>query len=118
MLESVLYSVTQKVLISDTTLRLFILTQVRKMTSILRQICECEICIITKDIQIDLIRSRTKIITFLQHKSVERYKFNIPYSTISAARYKEKVFPYGEILHDNIKYAYPVLLFKKKYIYI
>ena len=45
--------VTQKVLIYDTTLRSFIPPQVRKMTTKLRQNCGYEICIITKDIQVD-----------------------------------------------------------------
>ena len=48
---SVFDSVTHKVLISDTILRLFITPQVRKMTPKLRQICRCEIFIIPKDIQ-------------------------------------------------------------------
>ena len=38
-LESVVYSVTHKLLISDTTLRSFMLPQVLKTTAILRQIC-------------------------------------------------------------------------------
>ena len=45
-LESVVDSVTHKLMICDKTLRLFIPTQVRKMTPKLRQICGCEICII------------------------------------------------------------------------
>ena len=48
-LESLVDSVTQKFLISDTTLRLFILPQVRKMTPRLPHIRECKIFIITKD---------------------------------------------------------------------
>ena len=40
-LESVVDSVTQKVMVSDTTLRSFITPQVRKMTTKLRQICGC-----------------------------------------------------------------------------
>ena len=46
-LESVFDSVTHKLMICDKTLRLFIPTQVRKMTPKLRQICGCEICIIS-----------------------------------------------------------------------
>ena len=53
-LESVFDSVPQKALISDTTLRSFIPPQVRKMTHRLCQICGCELCIIPKDMQIDL----------------------------------------------------------------
>ena len=52
-LASVVDSVTQKLLISDTTLRSFIPPQVRKRTTKLRQNCGYEICIITKDIQVD-----------------------------------------------------------------
>ena len=48
-LDSVADSATQKLLISDTTLRLFILPQVRKMTPRLPHIRECKIFIITKD---------------------------------------------------------------------
>ena len=47
-------SVTHKVLIIDTTLRSFIPPQVRKITPRLRKICGCEICIIPKDMCIDL----------------------------------------------------------------
>ena len=57
--ESVVDSVTQKLLISATTLRQFILLQVSKMTPRSRQICECEIFIIPKDTQIYLNRSVT-----------------------------------------------------------
>ena len=49
-LVSVVDSVTQKELISDTTLRSFIPPQVRKMTPKLGQICRYEIFIIRKDI--------------------------------------------------------------------
>ena len=46
--------VTHTVLISYTTLRSFIPPQVSKITPKLRQICGCELCIITNDMQIDL----------------------------------------------------------------
>ena len=72
-LESLVDSVTQKVLISDTTLRLFILPQVRKMTPKLTHICGYELCTITKDIQIDINRFRKKLVSYLQHKYAERH---------------------------------------------
>ena len=53
-LKSVVYSVTQKLLIIDTTLRLFIPPQVRKMTPKLLQLCICEPCIIPRYINIYL----------------------------------------------------------------
>ena len=53
-LVSVVDSVTQKLLIIDKTLRLFIPPQVRKMTPKLRHICGCELYIISKYMQIDL----------------------------------------------------------------
>ena len=53
-LVSVSDSVTQKVLLSDTILRLFIPPQVRKIAPKLRQICGFEFCIIPQDMQIDL----------------------------------------------------------------
>ena len=62
---SVVDYVTHKVLIRDTTLMLFIPPQVRKMPPKLRQICGCEICIIPKDMQIDLHIFRTIIVTDL-----------------------------------------------------
>ena len=65
-LDNVVYSVTHKFLISDTTLRSFIPPQVRKITSRLRQICGCDIYIIPKYIQIDLNRLRTNIVTDIQ----------------------------------------------------
>ena len=63
-LASLVEPVTQKVLISDTTLKLFIPPQVRKMSHKLRQICGCELCIITKDIHIDLNRFKTKPVAY------------------------------------------------------
>ena len=65
-LASVFYFVTDKLLISDTRLRLFIPLKVRKMTPKLRQICGCELCIIPKDMQIYLNIFRTIIVTDLQ----------------------------------------------------
>ena len=53
-------SVIQKFLIKYTTLRSFIPPQVRKMNPRLRQICGCEICTITKAVQIDLNWFNTK----------------------------------------------------------
>ena len=48
-LDSVFDSVTQKILISDTTLRSLIPLQVRKTTPKLCHICGFDICIIPKD---------------------------------------------------------------------
>ena len=62
---NIVYYVTQKLLISDKILRWFIPTQVSKMTSKIRQICGCEICIITKDTQNNLKRSQTRPVTHL-----------------------------------------------------
>ena len=64
-LDSVFDSVTQKILISDTTLRSLIPPQVCKTTPRLRQICGCELWIITKDMNIDLNRPRTNLVTDL-----------------------------------------------------
>ena len=69
-LASAVDSVTHKVLISDTTFRLFIPPQVCKITPKLRHIFECEICIIPMDTNIDLNRFRKILVTYLQHKSV------------------------------------------------
>ena len=65
-LASVVDYVTQKVLIYDTTLRSFIPPQVRKMTHKLRHISGCEICIIPKDMHIDLNIFITILVTNLQ----------------------------------------------------
>ena len=62
-LASVVDSPTNKVLISDTTLTSFLTPQVSKMTPKLRQICRCELCIIPKDIHIDLNIFRTILVT-------------------------------------------------------
>ena len=59
-----IYSVTHKVLISDTTLSQFIPPQVCKMTPKLLQIYGCKICIIPKDTQMDLNRFRTRLVTY------------------------------------------------------
>ena len=101
----VVNSVTHKVMISDTTLRLFITPQVRKTTSKLRQIHGCDICIIPKDTQIDLDISRTRLVTDLQQTSVGRQIFNISFSNTRGANNKDAVFPDGECLHATIKDA-------------
>ena len=88
-------SVIQKFLIKDTTLRSFIPPQVRKMNPRLRQICGCEICTITKAVQIDLNRFNTKRVSYLQQKYIGIHTYNNAYSTTIAAHYKEKVFPGG-----------------------
>ena len=64
-LASVVYYVTHKVLISDTPLSSFIPQQVCKMTPKLRQICGCEICIILKDMKVNLNIYITIIVTDL-----------------------------------------------------
>ena len=104
-LTSVVYSVTHKVLKIDTILRSFMPPQVSKITPKLRQICGCEVCIIPKDIHIDLNIFRTILVTYLQQKSVGSHTHNILFSTTSAAHYKYEVFPYGECLHATIKYS-------------
>ena len=79
-LQIVFYYVTQKVLIIDTTLRSFIQPHVCK----LYHICGYELCIIPKDMQIDLNRSRTIITPDLQHKFVGRHKHSSLFRTESA----------------------------------
>ena len=81
---------THKLLISDKILKSFIPPQVRKMSPKLRQICVCELCIIPKDMQIDLNRFITRLVTYLQKNYVGSYKHNISFITTSAAHYKEK----------------------------
>ena len=75
------------------------------MNPILRQICGCEICIIPKAMQVDLNRFRTKRVSYSQHKCVGIHTQNNAYSNTSYSYYKEKLFPGGDCLHDNIKYA-------------
>ena len=104
-LESVAYSVTHRVLISETTSRSFITPQVRKMNPKLCQIYGCEICTVPKDMQVDINILRTIIIKYLKQKYVGIHTYNILFSTTSAANYKDKVFTYVECLHDTIKYA-------------
>ena len=96
-------SVTQKFLISDTTLRLFISPHVIKMTPVLCQICGCEICIIPKDIYIYLNGFITNLVIYLQHNYVGRHTHKSVFSTTSTEYYKQKLFPGGEILHAAIK---------------
>ena len=104
-LESVVYSVTQKVLIIDTSLRLFIPPQVWKLTPRLRQIFGCDIFIVPKDMKIDLNIFKTKLVTDLQHNYVGRHTHNIAYITTKDSHNKDKVFPDGENLHATIKNA-------------
>ena len=110
-LASVVDYLTQKVPISDITLKSFIPPQVCKMTPKLRQICGCELFIITKDMKIDLNRPITKIVTYLQHKYVDRHTQNSLSSTNSAAHYKYIVSPYVKGLHATIKYASQCITF-------
>ena len=76
-LVSVVDSITHKFLISDTKLRSFIPTQVRKMNPKFYQICGCDICIITKDVQIYLNIFIIRPVIYLQHKYVGRHTRNI-----------------------------------------
>ena len=69
-LESEVDSATHKFLISDTALRSFIPPQLRKMTHKLRQVCGCELCILSKDIYTYLNRYRKILVTDLQHNYV------------------------------------------------
>ena len=101
----VVYSVTHKILMSDTTSRSFIPPQAHKMIPKLHQIFGCEFCIIPKDVRIYLNRFITKLVTCLQKKSVDRHTHNILFITTSDAHYKVIVFPYGECLHATIKGA-------------
>ena len=104
-LESVVDSVTHKLLISDTTLRSFISTQVRRMTPILRQNYGCGFYIIPKDIRGGLNILRKSIVADLQHKYSGVHTRNSLFSTTSAACYKGKVFPVGEVLRATNKDA-------------
>ena len=74
------------------------------MTPILRQICGCELCIITKDIHIDLNRFRTNIVSDLQQESFGTHEHKISYINTSDSHYNSKVFLDGECLHASIKY--------------
>ena len=91
-LDNVVYSVTNKLMISDTILRSFIPPQIREMTPKLRDICGCELCIIPKDMQIYLNIFRTRRVIYLQQKYVVRHKHNSLFSTTSNAHYKDIVF--------------------------
>ena len=84
-LASVVDSMTQKVMIIDTTLRSFIPPQVCKMNPKLRQIYGCELCIIPKDMQIDINKFRTIFVTDLQHKYFGRHTCISLLSTTSSA---------------------------------
>ena len=75
------------------------------MTPKLCRIWACELCIIKKDTQIDLNRSRTRLVIDLQHKSVGRHTCNSLFSATSAAYYKGKIFLDGESLHTTINNA-------------
>ena len=95
-LDIVVDSMTHKVLISDTKLVSFIPSQLRKRTPKLLHICRCELCIITKDMQIDLNISRTINVTNLQQKYIWRHTCNSLFSTKSAVHDKDRLFPDGE----------------------
>ena len=71
-LQSVVYSMTHKVLISDTKLRSFVPSQVSKMIPRLCQICRCELSILSKDLQVDLNEFR-KIMNHINNRSLLGY---------------------------------------------
>ena len=75
------------------------------MTPKLRQICGCELCIITKYMQINLNRFGKKLVIDLQQKTVSRNTLKSIFITKRDAHYKKKVFPDGELLHATIRYA-------------
>ena len=102
-LECVVDSATNKLLISDTTLRSFIPTKVHIMNPRLRQIYIFKYCITAKDMDIGFNRFRTNLVETFQQKYVCRHTFNSVYSTTSASHCKDKVFPYSECLHANIE---------------
>ena len=62
---------THKVLISNTTLKLFIPPQVWKMTPKLRQISGCELWIIPKNMDIGLNKFIPRIVIYLQKSLLE-----------------------------------------------
>ena len=112
---------TQKVLISDTTLRSFIIPQVRKMTPKLRHIRGCELCIIPKDMKVDLNRPGTRLVTGLKHKSVGRHILNSLFITTSDANYKDKVFQMLNVymlLSKILLSASPVFLLNQRILFI
>ena len=85
-LESVVDSVTQKVMRSDEILRSFI------PTPKLRYICGCNVCIIPKDVHIDLNIFRTNLVIGLQQRYIRRYTRNSSYSTKRSSRCEENIF--------------------------
>ena len=100
---SIVDSVTQKVLIFDTPLRLFIPLQVLKINLKLRQICGYELFIFNNNIQIDTNKFRTRLVTYLQQKSVMRHTRNSLFSTNSSAYYKIKCFQMANVYRLLLK---------------
>ena len=94
-LKSLIDYVTHILLISDTLLRSFIPPQVCKITPKLCHICGCELCVIPKDVKIDLNRYRRRLVTVLQKKSVGIHTDNILFISTSDVDYKVTVFPDG-----------------------
>ena len=80
-LDIVVDSVTQTILISDKTLRSFILPQVRKITFRLHQIYGCELFIIPKCMQLDLNIFRKRLVKYLKQNFFSRHTPNrqVPY---------------------------------------
>ena len=87
-LKNVVDSVTYKVLIIDTKFRSFIPLEVRKMPPKLCHICGYELCIIPKDMNIDLNIFRTIPVAYLQHIYVGRHTCNSLFITTSSVHYK------------------------------
>ena len=91
------------------------------MTPILRQVRGCDICMIPKDVHIDLNIFRTKIVSYLQNKSIGRHTRNSVFSTLITENYKKKVFPDSEfyMLISNMHLsAYHVLLLNQIILFI
>ena len=100
---SIVDSVTQKVLIIDTPLRSFIPLQVLKNNLKLRQICGYELFIFNNNMQIDSNKFRTRLVTYLQQKSVMRHTRNSLISTNSSAYYKIKCFQMANVYRLLLK---------------
>ena len=117
--ESVVYSVTHKVMIHDTAFRSFIPPQAHKITPKLHHISGCELCTIPKDKQTDLNIFRTIFIIYLQQKSDWRHTHNSLFCTTSAALEEDRLFTDDDFSHAKIKDAAQcITCFPIKYIYI
>ena len=83
-------------LVSDTALRSLIPPNIKYMTTMYKQMCGCEICIMSKSLQNDLNQYRLMMLRRLEKSCVDKEEYKI---------YKHSVYRYNIHLRQHIRNA-------------